>query len=389
MRQGWCYIDGLGQYNKCMYRHLLHHVDVRRATVVVLATSCIGCWQEIEYTGPRTTSARPVATETSSTPPAEEPPPLETKDASPDAAIAREPAGNPSVPPTETPEPPPLPPVGENSPSASERAATDAVVGDRYATPPATETPPSTPGTTLPQSSPASIPEGATEAPAAATTRTPDAGTISPEASGLATANTPAEPVTAATAPPAAKVETDPPPAALSTRRAAWLLGSRFSLAALANDRGVAAKNVPVWFQEADVAAKYLGTTLTPLPEPASSGENSPASRQVINYLVASGQRIGRDLSKQHSLQESALFEVALKSNILLLLYTPEGSAGNSIAAAISQAAPQAKLPPELWQPLVTALTTRAPLSDVRAAVRKLHVDVDQYLGHEAGQAGR
>ena len=66
------------------------------------------------------------------------------------------------------------------------------------------------------------------------------------------------------------------------------------------------------------------------------------------------------------------MFEVALKSNILLLLYTPESTAGNSIAAAISQAAPQAKLPAEFWQPLVDALDKRqAPQADVRAAVKK------------------
>ena len=157
-------------------------------------------------------------------------------------------------------------------------------------------------------------------------------------------------------------------------------------MAALANDRGVAAKNVPSWFQDAGTAAKFLGTTVSPLPEPATTDETAPASRQVINYLVANGQRIGRDLAKQHSSEQSALFEIALKSNILLLLYTPATSAGSSIAAAISQAAPQAKLPVELWKPLVEALNRQAPQADVRAAVRKLHVDVDKYLGQEAGQ---
>jgi hypothetical protein len=157
-------------------------------------------------------------------------------------------------------------------------------------------------------------------------------------------------------------------------------------LAALANDRGVAVKNVPSWFQDAGAAAKFLGTTVSPLPEPATTDETAPASRQVINYLVANGQRIGRDLAKQHSSEQAALFEIALKSNILLLLYTPGASAGGSIAAAISQAAPQAKLPAELWQPLVEALNKQASQADIRAAVRKLHVDVDKYLGQEAGQ---
>jgi hypothetical protein len=160
-------------------------------------------------------------------------------------------------------------------------------------------------------------------------------------------------------------------------------------LAALANDRGVAAKKVPDWFYDAEVAAKYLGTSLTPLPEPAPKTDSALASNAVINYLVADGQRIGRDISKQHSVEQAALFEVALKSNILLLLYTPGSAAGNSISAAIAQAAPRSKIPNDLWQPLITALNQQATQNDIRAAVRKLHVDVDQYLAQEAGQGSR
>ena len=166
-------------------------------------------------------------------------------------------------------------------------------------------------------------------------------------------------------------------------------LGSRLSLAALANDRHVAANNVPIWFEDAKTAAKLLGTTVTDLPEPAAADDKSLASQQVINYLVVNGQRIGRELSKQHGPEQSALFEVALKSNILLLLYTPGASAANSISAAISRAAPQAKLPDELWKPLIDALGKQAPQADVRTAVRQMHVDVDRYLAERAERSGR
>ena len=189
--------------------------------------------------------------------------------------------------------------------------------------------------------------------------------------------------------PVSATADAAPVPIAIDSNRAAWLLGSRLSLAALANDRHVAANNVPIWFEDAKTAAKLLGTTVTDLPEPAAADDKSLASQQVINYLVVNGQRIGRELSKQHGPEQSALFEVALKSNILLLLYTPGASAGNSIAAAITRAAPQAKLPDELWKPLIEALGKQAPQTDVRAAVRKMHVDVDRYLAERAERSGR
>jgi hypothetical protein len=174
-----------------------------------------------------------------------------------------------------------------------------------------------------------------------------------------------------------------------NSRQAAWLLGSNLSLAALAHDRGVAAKNVPLWFADAQAAAKVLGTTLPELPEPAKVGDTGLASQQVVNYLLVNGQRIGHELAKQNDAQEGALLEIAIKSNILLLLYAPDTSAGKSIGAAIEQVAPQAKLPAELWRPLVDALNKQAPPKDVQAVVRKMHADIEQYLARGAGQSTR
>jgi hypothetical protein len=186
-----------------------------------------------------------------------------------------------------------------------------------------------------------------------------------------------------------AAVDVAPRAVAPNNRRAAWLLGSRLSLAALAHDRGMAADNVPGWFEEARSQAKLLGTSLPDLPEPAAAGDDSPASKQVIDYLLVQGQRISHDLSQRYGPEDAALLEVALKSNILLLLYSPGSSAGNSISAAISRAAPQARLPGELWKPLVDDIALQAPLSDVRAAVRQMHNDVDQYLAKAAEPSGR
>jgi hypothetical protein len=172
-------------------------------------------------------------------------------------------------------------------------------------------------------------------------------------------------------------------------RRAVWVLGSRLSLAALAHDRRMAANSIPTWLDEAQSACKVLGTTVPELPEPAAVGDTSLASRQVIDYLLAQGQRIGRELAKQYGPEQAALFEVALKSNILLLLYSRGSDATNSIAAAITRAAPQAKLPDVLWSPLVDRMNKKASLDDVRTAVRQMHSDVDGYLANAAEPAAR
>jgi hypothetical protein len=161
------------------------------------------------------------------------------------------------------------------------------------------------------------------------------------------------------------------------------------SLAALAHDRGVAANDVPAWFEEARSAAKLLGTTVPDLPNPAAADDKEPASPQVRSYLGVQYQRIVGDLSKRYGAEESALFEVALKSNFLLLLYSPGSSTTTSISDAISRAAPQARLPSQLWKPLVDLLGKQSSLADVQTAVRQMHNDVDRYLATAAERSGR
>jgi hypothetical protein len=109
----------------------------------------------------------------------------------------------------------------------------------------------------------------------------------------------------------------------------------------------------------------------------------------VIDYLLAQGQRIGRELSKRFGPEQAALFEVALKSNILLLLYSPGSEATNSIAAAIVRAAPQAKLPDVLWSPLIDRINKKASLDDVRTAIHQMRRDVDGYLANSAEPVAR
>ncbi len=46
-----------------------------------------------------------------------------------------------------------------------------------------------------------------------------------------------------------------------------------------------------------------------------------------------------------------------------------------------------AKLPGDLWKPLVDVLDRQLPASDVRLAVQKMHTDVYEYLKGSAGRA--
>jgi hypothetical protein len=151
----------------------------------------------------------------------------------------------------------------------------------------------------------------------------------------------------------------------------------------------MAANSIPTWLDEVHSACKVLETSVPELPEPAAANDQAPASRLVVDYLLNEGQRLGRDFSKRYGPDQAALFEVALKSNFLLLLYSPGSNTSTSLSEAISRAAPKAKLPAELWQPVIDRINAKASPEDVQIAVRQMHADVARYLANAAEPTGR
>lgn len=304
--------------------------------MAILAATLAGCWEEIHYSPPPATSevAQPTP------PPATEP----TSNFADDVAtsLADEPAGEtasavgePSEPVFEAP-----------TPDTTSTATTD----DRYA-----PTPPESEPITLPSEP---VAEPGTESTAASATDTP-------------------------APPPVAETET-PQPAptnpARSPRRIAWALGSNLSLAALGNDRAIGADRVNDWLDKSRRLAALVNTTVADLPPRPAAGELDPAAGRAMEYLFDQGQVIGRHLATQNGDDNAALFELALKSNILLVRYEPQAPVVKALSAAISQAGERAKLPPELYQPLLKLLEENAPAKDVRNAVFDMHASVDRYL---------
>jgi hypothetical protein len=310
-----------------------------------------GCWQKIEYTGKSTSAAKAPASPAVATDGS-----TEIKPANAPAPINAQPGVRVAENPIATPRPEFQPPAATPIPTApTANAKSD---DDRYAIPAKDH-----------GSSSAKLSADDTQPPVAPEQQSPKR-------------HTDASPVSAT-------VDVAPRTVSPKIRHAVWILGSRLSLAALAHDRGMAANSIPTWLDEAHSACKVLGTSVPELPEPAAPSDTALASRQVIDYLLVQGQRIGRDLSQRYGPEQASLFEVALKSNILLLLYSPGSNAATSISAAISRAAPKAGLPAELWQPVVDRVNKQSSLDDVRASVRQMHNDVDQYLANAAEPPGR
>jgi hypothetical protein len=106
----------------------------------------------------------------------------------------------------------------------------------------------------------------------------------------------------------------------------------------------------------------------------------------VLNYLFVQGQQIGRDVAARHGADHASLIEVAVKSNLLRVLYSPGAATTAAISGAIAQAAPRAELPASLWQPLLDLLAAKADPAEVRQAVQSFHAEVERHLSPAAEQ---
>ncbi|MEX0613726.1 MAG: hypothetical protein WD738_04670 [Pirellulales bacterium] len=322
-----------------MGKSSVHSIAIGQAVVLGVVALCAasGCWEEIEYTGPDPSTVA----HRQPPPSADDEPPAEANE--PTSSTASRLAER-QLPPSSDPEP--ALPNAQVAPSATGDTAEDA--------------------------------EDRATAEGVIVNKTPVADAESE----------PVPPADLETTTTSGIAELAPSAPALTTRRAAWQLGSKLSLAALAHDRGMVPDSVATWFNEARSAAEALGTSVDELPEAAAATatEGEGASRRVHDYLFQQGQRIWRDLTDRHGRDHAALFEMAVKSNVLLVLYSPESPAVQSISTAVAEAGPRAELPPELWRPLLDTLANKSTATEVRTAVRRLHADVDQYLSAAAEQ---
>lgn len=165
-----------------------------------------------------------------------------------------------------------------------------------------------------------------------------------------------------------------------SSKRLAWDIGSKLSLAALGHGRGASESAVGGVMGKANDMARELDVEIPSLPE--NTGDTTKDSAAALNYLMrTAGDSIAKKLKDKHSEEHAALFEMALKSNMLMMLYSPDDSMGRSIAGVIKDRGAKAGLSESLWQPVVDKIEEKASFEEVKTAVSKMHKDISEYLG--------
>ncbi|MGB6537725.1 MAG: hypothetical protein WBF58_17380 [Xanthobacteraceae bacterium] len=164
-----------------------------------------------------------------------------------------------------------------------------------------------------------------------------------------------------------------------TTEGGAWILGDNLSLAALLYNQGASDDMVGHFLTRAKKIAEIFGVEIKPFP--AKAATSAASSADIIHYLIkGDGAEVGAALSRKYNEEHGILFEVAVKSNLLILLYEPGDSLGRTVAEVIKSRLQSIHLPENLWGGVVTLVNNKASADDLKKGVFKMHKDIADYF---------
>jgi tetratricopeptide (TPR) repeat protein len=151
-----------------------------------------------------------------------------------------------------------------------------------------------------------------------------------------------------------------------------WTLGSKLALAGALQAQGGDQALIGRQFAAASAAASSLGIKLPALP--AASGTKVEKTATVLAYLLRqTGEPIGGMLVKSYGAEHAATFEVALKSNILLMMYGPGESTATATANAIRNRSAKTTYLPAMTRELLALIDRGASFDEVKKEVFSIH----------------
>jgi hypothetical protein len=160
---------------------------------------------------------------------------------------------------------------------------------------------------------------------------------------------------------------------ALST----WRMSSRWSLAAAIYAKGQPEDRYRDLLEQATYAAELVNVEMPVFP----ASESGDQQATMIRYLLdTASMEIADKLGPEFPPEYASLAELAIKTHVLLLVYTPKSEQLEPLVIAIRQAAENSGLPRELWGGLAGMLERRESFADVKQQVLTLHTAVGDYL---------
>lgn len=159
----------------------------------------------------------------------------------------------------------------------------------------------------------------------------------------------------------------------------AWQLGSKVSLAAIGYEAGLPRTTALEMIDKVQATADYFDVQIPTLPY--RSGSSAEFAATILRYLLDDfGGKIGEKLAEDYRDDVGYLFEIAIKSNILLLLYAPGEETSRTISDVIKHRAPRAGISYSVYGPLVRKVENGASYEEVKRAVVEFHDTVAESL---------
>jgi hypothetical protein len=164
------------------------------------------------------------------------------------------------------------------------------------------------------------------------------------------------------------------------TALATWRMSSRWSLAAAIYAKGQPVESYRDLLDQATYAASLIDMQLPQFPTAASN----EIQKFVASYLLHEGsEQFADELRGDYPVEYSSLAEFAIRSNALLLIYTPKSQQLDSVVESIRTSAINSGLPAEYWEKLIGMLDRREPFADVKGEILAMHASIGDYLSGE------
>ena len=120
------------------------------------------------------------------------------------------------------------------------------------------------------------------------------------------------------------------------------------------------------------------------VPDLPANGAAAATTADVIQDLFSGGgSNVGVEIASGHGASSGRRFEVAVKSDIVMLRYDPVNDNG---AGSIIRSRLDGLVPPALWQPLFEAIAAKQASADLQQAILVMQAAVVGYLVKAAGQ---
>ncbi len=172
-------------------------------------------------------------------------------------------------------------------------------------------------------------------------------------------------------------------PEKAGTGLAAWEMSSRWSMATALQAKGQDIDIYGARLERARDDARLLGIELPELPLHEEDADRLEGNLTFL--LEEAGPQLAIRLGELHGADHAALVELATKTHVLLLNYSPNSPQLEPVIGAIRQAAESSGLPKEIWSELIDLLNARADFKQVKAAIFQLHQQASAFLGGESG----